>query len=52
MRILSVKKHKELSEWDIIKSIRKPTPPPPKPHSGKKGKKQYDRKSKDYFKDV
>lgn len=36
----------------VWKTIRKPIPPPTKPHSTKKGKKGYNRKEKDWLKEV
>jgi len=36
----------------IWKTVRKPIPPPTKPHTTKKGKKGYDRKEKDWLKEV
>ena len=34
------------------KQVRRPLPPPSKPHSTKKGKKGYDRKNKSWKKDT
>jgi hypothetical protein len=36
----------------VWKIIRKPIPPATKPHSTKKGKKAYDRKKKDWLKEL
>lgn len=36
----------------IWKTIRKPMPPATKPHSTKKGKRGYDRKGKEWMKEI
>ncbi|MEW6096283.1 MAG: hypothetical protein AB1567_07135 [bacterium] len=36
----------------VWKTIRKPIPPATKPHSTKKGKKGYDRKRKNWLKEI